>query len=389
MHIQKYEEYNFDLKEITFKEFYTQLGFSQNIIEDYKYTGIYIKRGDQKLYIFYREGIFYLIPMNNNEFKLLEEKYQRRTKVQAQNKSTIIGFNVVSRGINYKELSIIDIMFLYKKLGSSIEVEPQIRVNNCDKYITTKDILNLIKNITLLENEITKRNLRNNLFELIKYIYDFYKMNTYYWIIDNYKYTNRRNTDLNSVNCTANHPYSFIGLINEHYATCAGMSQGLAQLYNYFGIKADVASNSMHSITRLYLSDNNVTYIDLAKEISPDWKDSLYDGWNKRSIPIKCTNKNAYNYFCKNGISLGQIDSQQHNSIDLCDSFGTLIQELNPTNISFRKISIIDPATNTPKQSQVKIYNRPQEGTKYKLQRIWRWLVAKITGKTPGFKVKR
>lgn len=327
MYIQKYENHPLELKETNYEVFYNRLGFMQNVLEDCKYTGIYVEEGDKKQYIFYCKGIFYKIPMTAEEFKTLEEKYKRRAQVQNPNKNIIVGFHKTSNRLNRKELTIIDIMFLYSELGDLIEVEQTIMVITNEKCITKKDILQLVKNITILEKEINNRNLKNNFFELVKFIYDYYKMNTYYWIGDNYKY-DAVVIDLNTLDSTANHPYSYFGLVNEHYATCQGMSQGLAQLYNYFGIKADTASNGLHSVTRLHLSDNYVTYIDLAKEISPQWKDSLYEGWNKRSNPIKCTNPNAYNWFCKNIIGLGQINEEQNISITLCDNYGRLQVQL-------------------------------------------------------------
>lgn len=354
MYIQKYENYPLELKEINYEAFYNRLGVMQNVFEDCKFTGIYVKE-EPKQYIVWSKGIFYKIPMTEREFKSLEEKYQKREHQQNPNNNNINGFSKLN-AVNKKLLTIREIIFLYEKLGESIEVAQKIRVNHNDKFITKKDILELVKNVTILEREINNRNLRNNPFELIKYIYNYYKMNTYYWISDGYGY-GTRNLDLTRVESTANHPYSYLGLINERYVTCQGMSQGLAQLYNYFGIKADTASNGLHSVTRLHLSDNCVTYIDLAKEISPQWKDSLYEGWNKRSNPIKCTNPNAYNWFCKNIIGLGQINEETNVPITLCDNFGRL------------QVPLIDKEKMTRPGFEVKAVHQPPI--------------------IPGFKVKR
>lgn len=231
MYIEKLNTQPQTLKEISFKDFKTRIrldakiGLYKNILQDLHYTNIYIKEGQVKQYIFKYKGLFYKVPMSEQKFEQLTQKYN-----EIIDKQQVHALNGAKHPLNKYSPTISDIMFLYQRLGNSIKIEPKVKPNGNDKYITQRDILELVKNITILEKEINNRNLRNNQFELIKYIYNYYKMNTNYWISDGYGYSSTRFLDLTQVNSTANHPYSYLGLINDRYATCQGMAQAFSKI---------------------------------------------------------------------------------------------------------------------------------------------------------------
>ena len=87
MYIEKLNTKPQTLKEISFKDFKTRIGLDtkiglyKNILQDLHYTNIYIKEGQVKQYIFKYKGLFYKVPMSEQEFEQLTQKYNDLCKV--------------------------------------------------------------------------------------------------------------------------------------------------------------------------------------------------------------------------------------------------------------------------------------------------------------------
>lgn len=162
----------------------------------------------------------------------------------------------------------------------------------------------------------------------MKFIYDKYKLECDYWNpLANYPkdgYFYPLEQDENRV---IKHPATYLGLICEKYATCAGLADGLVQLFNYFGINAkDISKQDnyfAHAMVKVYIIDDNgeqrVSNIDLSKEISPNWTDTRYVYNNghpvRRKNSIRNTRLDNYDFFMKKNINAVN-DSDQQIAID-------------------------------------------------------------------------
>jgi len=162
--------------------------------------------------------------------------------------------------------------------------------------VTVEEINDLKRELNKLDAYLKSQKVKND-YELVKIIHDYYLRQSHYWDPLNYyntiSYTTKLECDRNT---TCRHPDNYVGLIgSNHYATCAGLSDGLVGIFNFCGLDASIIKDELHAIVKLKLADGRVTYIDLARELSERFEDSLYNGCRKKE-PTEYPKKNR-NYF--------------------------------------------------------------------------------------------
>ncbi len=344
MEFLKTERQHFELKSVNLNDVLYDPEFCNKI----RYTGIYSLENGVKNYVFKTgNNSYFLIKMDQNGFYLINRV--RKERFDERNKSFSKNNNQSSDNLKIKpsfrrlredqiSLNLEDIMFLYKNLGSTFHVDPITSINSKtvvgglkpaykgDKVPEIK-VLHLIKTVLEIERHIHINHLSD--FEIIRYIYDKFKMNTAYYWPDN---------PIHAPNYT-----NYFGLIVEGYATCEGLADGLNQLFRYFGFESQkiekqgnhnnegILTSYGHAVVGLYVNDNNqkkVSYIDLSAEISPAWSDSLYDNnGRKRENPILCKDINQYKFFLRANSQLQAID-ENHEGISLTvDNNGNIIED--------------------------------------------------------------
>lgn len=309
--------YPFIFTEMSFNEIMQNEVLLKN--KDLNLTGIYSEINGERRYILSLHNQFISVLMSDTE---LDTFVKEKNRLRSSKKMKI-------NGKGYNLLSLKQIMYLYKKLKDSFKVE-KFRPSGDGELVGMRDVLTLIRNVSAIEEEVSRTRLSD--FELLKFIYDKFKIGTGYWFPVNYygEIGNKIKLQEDS-NRTANHPYDRFGLINERYATCEGMAEGLNELFNYFGFKTEVVRNRTHAGVKVYFGDGidyKVSYIDLAAEISPTWSDSYYEGYERRREPILCTNPNQYRYFLKESCGLGLCD-ERDKAIRVADEHGNLLVRLN------------------------------------------------------------
>ena len=197
-----------------------------------EFTGFYLKNGEQKQFICKYENTFYLINANSiNELYELSERL--KIKLQLKDKPTLKLKNssvdkLHKPNLNHAYMSLTDLMFLYKTYENDLFLEDYFN-NGAGIKGNMHEFLATIKEVLELEREIKEKGIKDS-FEIMKYIYDKYKLECDYWSPlanypkDGYGYFYPLEQDENRV---IKHPATYLGLICEKYATCAGLADGL------------------------------------------------------------------------------------------------------------------------------------------------------------------
>ncbi len=268
-------------------------------------------------YLFQKGNSFYIVKMNKEELANYDDK--------------VIKFSYGSKLNNY---NLEEIMFLNKFINIKLDGH----IDCPTKNICYDDIIKLVNNVNKLKNDIIMNVIDKDAINVIKYIYDYYKLDTYYYHCYEHGYNmfgfdKSGNNFKNNCEIYGLHNSDMFGLINDKYATCTGLSIGLSNLYNYFGIESEVLYSGVHAICDIKLDDGHVSYIDFSKEISPDWQDSLLirNGLfsNKRDVPICVRNNRQYNNFLKSRSGMGTFEKDDV-SINIVDKNGELLCDLEP-----------------------------------------------------------
>ncbi len=267
----------------------------------------------------------YIWSLGNCYYYIEAPKIDDRWDIIQNNQQKKLASLKLKTAKHYKYMLIKDLVTLYKMHGNNLHVEKTFATGTADKnYLALSlsgnenDFYKLVREVINLENELKNKNIYDNKYELMKYIYDKYKMISDYWNpISNYG--NMLPTSItNDRNRIVNHPYDYLGLINDNYATCQGMADSLAQLYRYFGIEAEVIANNKHAMTKVHVIDDQgqekVSYIDLSREIATEgFSDTRYRYVNHNPInrpsSIRACGPNSYQYFMKRNINraLGEV----------------------------------------------------------------------------------
>ena len=301
-------------------------------------TGFFVQNTKTNKYIYTVLGNsdFYVIDANSKEYinKMIVKEDNRKEELRYReelkhNKKTI---KCTRLEVGKRDLTVCEILSIYKYFSSNILVDDYFRISGSGDRCSYREFLSLVKEVLLLEEEIEKRKISySDKEQIMKVIYDKYKMEClYYNPIDNYGDLNKASHahQYDQKNMLAPHAFDPIGLIVYKYATCQGMAYGLAELCNYFGIDAEVARNKIHAITKVNFEENGrkyVSYIDLSREISPDFTDCKFiykDGRAiERALLLKRANIDSYRFYLKKrlGIDLGDKDSNisfDHNEED-------------------------------------------------------------------------
>ncbi len=228
-------------------------------------------------------------------------------------------------------LSFNDILFLKEKCGN-IYTDGEISIDR--SMINNSKLQELLKEFAILDKEIKDNNLLNKQLELVRFIYDYYKMKSKYLAYS----SNAKRKDVIS-------SYGVIG--KNHTANCLGFSITLVQLYNHYGIKADFISTDPskqigdgHGMVKLYLDNGKVTYLDLAREISRYF-------FTSTATDNICKDINQYNFFLKsknafkNEINGSFPDFEENESIDIVDKRGNIINPIGPL-VVIKKVNHIE-----------------------------------------------
>ncbi len=228
-------------------------------------------------------------------------------------------------------LSLSDVLFLKEKCGN-IYTDSEIDVDH--SILNNNKLQELLKEFAILDKKIKDNNLLTNQLKLVKFIYDYYKMRGKYLAYS----SNEKRKDVIS-------SYGVIG--KNHTANCLGFSNTLVQLYNHYGIKADLISTDPskqigtgHGMVKLYLDNGKVTYLDLAREISRYFCTST-------ATDNICKDINQYNFFLKskyafkNEINGVFPDFEENESIDIVDKRGNIINPIGPL-VVIKKVNHIE-----------------------------------------------
>ncbi len=293
-------------------------------INEIEYTGFFVENSNGINDYYFKIGNdFYIVKASN--YKELEKILVEELNVYEKNNSQG-NLSIKSLNINRSSLSLYQLMSLYK-YNNRIRVDDYFVTTSNDTIHGNKtDFLNLVKNILLLEQELKINVNMANKYDVMKYIYNKYKMSVDYWDpVANYGGIQRANVELlYDKNRVINHPYSMLGLINDNYATCEGMARGLMELYRYFGIDAEFVHNELHGVCKINLKDNfdqkKVTYIDLSKEVTRYFQDNKYEYIDRkpilRSVSNRIATPNSYDYFLKGRIGESVNDSDVSLAVD-------------------------------------------------------------------------
>ena len=293
---------------------YVKICNDENLDDCIKYTGLFEIHNNTKYFIYKINNTFIRVEdcklaRDINRWSVAKEKIKiKKNSIVKRYLNDVDFFRIFDTGVNFQEL-----LKLNEITRNSLHVDNEHGFNLAnDTYIIKNDdeLKELLNEFKKLDNEIQIRNLETNKFELIKFVYDYYKVRIAYHYSQNGDYPGEtRYTDI----------YNFIS--NKHISNCLGCSRTLKEIYNYYGIKADVigtiSNNPGHGILKMYLDNGKVTYIDLSREISEFFRD------NER-----CYNSNKYDYFLKSkNVFIGKIgsdfeDFKNSKSIDICDKYG-------------------------------------------------------------------
>ncbi|HPZ23801.1 MAG TPA: hypothetical protein PLC25_03055 [Bacilli bacterium] len=241
------------------------------------YTGLYIVSNGKINYIRYADGNFYLV-------------------------NTLIN----GPHIPLRLEMIIPLLHAYQ---SYLMVDDFLATNTGIK-ITDKDFKQFKINFFNLTNNISTYHDNKHEYDLLKSIYDYFKMHTDYWFPANYsRYTEtgryvcygKMNNLIKDTVRFVDHPYDYIGVFNDSYATCDGMADALSGIINYYGIDAKFIKNKFHAAVQVNLDNGNATILDLAAERCTNeeglvyWKDSRHVGYGDLDEIVKPTD--TYRFF--------------------------------------------------------------------------------------------
>ncbi len=276
-------------------------------------TGFFLQDIDNQKNIYTTNfgGEFYIVDEKDKEYinKAIINEHNRREREKYKEKA--------SRRMNVgkKPLTIQEIVAIYKYFSSNVLVDDYFYIVGKSTNCNYREFLSLVKEVILLEEEIEKRKISySDKNKIMKLIYDKYKMEClYYNPIANYGNLQKaaHAYEIVQKNMLAPHAFDPMGMIVYKYATCQGMAYGLAELYNYFGIDAEVARNNNHGVTKVNFEEKGkryVSYIDLSSEVSFNFTDSkfIYESGRaiERAQPIKKTNINSYDFYLKKQIGV-------------------------------------------------------------------------------------
>ncbi len=273
-------------------------------VNDVEYTGFYLPNGNINSYFFKVGNNYYIVKSNN--FESIEKML-----VNELNRKKSSGIKVIHYGMDIRcTMGITDLMDLYN-YSKDVRVSDCFYIKHCALNGNQNDFLHLIKNVLQIERDMIIHKIdKSDKYAVMKFIYDKYKMSASYWNpIRNYGEVRSAKSKLRDDNKrVVRHPHNFLGLINENYATCEGMADGLVELYRYFGIDAEIVENGLHALCMINLRDKDgqrkVTYIDLSREIaSEEFVDSKYEYRSgipiPRPAPKRFAEQNSYKYFMK------------------------------------------------------------------------------------------
>lgn len=186
-------------------------------------------------------------------------------------------------------------------------VKGEIKVGQSNANVN--ELEEIYRNVKALEDVIYEKENRSEI-EIINLIHSYYYECTSYWdpITFGYSVPWVGCLDINRDKCS--HAGDYAGLLgNEHYATCAGIAEGLNELFNYFNINSRLVATTLHEYNVVTLKNGEEHKIDLAFEISPTFKDTKYYRANgvllKRDKPLEKSQINLIkekNHIIINGI---------------------------------------------------------------------------------------
>ncbi len=290
---------------------------------DVEYTGFYLSIGNINSYFFKIGNNYYIVKSSN--FEDIEKSLLNR--INSNKKANSNGLNITHNSIGHCTMGIIDLMNLYN-YNNDIKVSDFFFMNDSSAFNGNySDFLHLVRNVLQIERDMEINNIdRSDKYSVMKFIYNKYKMLASYWDpVGNYGEIKGAGVKLrNDNNRVVCHPYDFLGLINDNYATCEGMARGLVELYRYFGIDAEYARNELHGVCKIILRDKNeqrkVTYIDLSKEVTRGFQDNKYEYRNGVPVPRRISNRiaqpNSYDFFMKANAGVGRVDSDYSSAVD-------------------------------------------------------------------------
>lgn len=309
------------------------LDFLLQNVNDMSFTRFYLKNENDNSYFFKMGNNFYIVKANNYDDleKLLVDKLN--SNITRNNKMNNYRFNMKNC-----QLGINDLVNLYK-FNNNIGL---INYFSNGEFCNYSDFLNLVKNVLLLEREMIENNIDlDDKYNVIKYIYDKYKMVASYWDpVGNYGCISAKSPLMYDQNRVVDHPYDYLGLINEEYATCEGLAKSLIELYRYFGIDAELITGNFHGVCKINLKDDDgqrkVTYIDLSQEITRGFQDNKYEYHNHVPYPRRTSNRiatpNSYNFFMKKnaGSLTSSLDRDWGIAVDYKNKHRMIIERERP-----------------------------------------------------------
>ncbi len=302
--------------------------------KEVEYTSFYLPGNNTNSYFFKLGNDYYVVNSTNIEFikrKLDEVRIDPSVRIRPG------GMRIKRTDmIDGCVLSVTDLMDLYN-YNHSILVDGGFTTGKMF-YVpgTTKDFLQLVHNVLDIQKGLEEKHITlNQPTAIMKYIYDKYKMEASYWNPGaNYGkpgqgpaeamregYNRIRNDD----NRVLDHPADYLGLINDKYATCSGLANGLMSIYRYFNIDASTVMSGVHEICKINLIGDNkeryVTYVDLSREITYGYQDNKYTYVNGVAKPRTDSNRrskpNSYDFFMKRNAGVGDNDKDWDKAIDV------------------------------------------------------------------------
>lgn len=301
----------------------SSIGYLLSRVEEVSYTGFFVENNDGINDYYFKIGNdFYIVKAKN-----YEELERSLVDKLNSNRNNNTRFRITSSNIGHSKMSLYELIDLYK-YNNKVRVDDYFITDSNDTIKGSKiDYLNLVKNIILLEKEIRDNHIDiSNKYALMKFLYDKYKMIASYWDpVGNYgNIKNANHRLLYDSDRVVRHPYSFLGLINDNYATCEGMARGLVELFRYFGIDATIAKSELHGVCKIMLKGDNgerrVTYIDLSREVTTGFQDNKYEYVNGIPILRHTSNRratiNSNNFFLKRDAGIGMDDPDYRLAVD-------------------------------------------------------------------------
>lgn len=297
--------------------------------KELEFTGFSFTEQNKKFFIYKDEKGNYCLIDEKNVKQLMNIVNAHNRILNNRQVTSNTSFRVIhNTNINnlsdfgHVDMSLRDLMKLYKMYGNKLNLEDYFLTNGIKTY-DIKVFLNLVKEVVELERDIKEKKLTSG-YAIMKYIYDKYKMECDYWNpLENYGVINTyRDIIPYDENRVVSHPSDVIGLVCEKYATCEGMATGLVQLFDYFDIDASLIRSNTHGMIKVEVVDKGerrVSYIDLSREISPNWKDTRYNYFNR--VPSKMprsgssAKKDSYDYFLKRNINIVG-DNEENIAVD-------------------------------------------------------------------------